>query len=73
MVTVIVTTFPASPTAGVYVKLNGEAFALPGFTLPKPLWLRLTAVALPPKVLPLTVIGFMSQVDPSFELRITTG
>lgn len=73
MVTVIVTIFPASPAAGVYVKLNGEELALPGFTLPKPLWLRLTAVALPPKVLALTVIGVMPQVDPAFEPRVTTG
>lgn len=73
MVTVIVTTFPASAGEGVYVKLNGEALAFPGFTFPKPLWLRLTTVALPPKVLPLTVIGVTPQVAPSFELRVTTG
>ena len=74
VVTVMVTTFPISPRAGVYVKLNGDVLeVLPLVILPKPFSATMIDVALPPKVFPLTVIGDMPHVLPLAALNSTTG
>ena len=73
MVTVIVTVLPASPAAGVYVKLKGEALAEEGLTVPVPFSVIVTLVALPPKVLPATVTAVVPQVLPEELLRVTAG
>jgi hypothetical protein len=57
VVTVIVTTLPASLFSGTYVKEKGDEVADEGAMEPCPSSVIVTAVALPPKVLPLTVIG----------------
>jgi hypothetical protein len=57
----------------VYVNENGEADALAGLTVPAPLSLIVTCVALPPKVLPATVTGVVPQVDPLALLNVTVG
>jgi hypothetical protein len=64
VVTVIVTIFPASPGAGVYVE---------GVTVPAPFSVMVTSVALPPNVFPLTVTASVEQVDPLREERLTSG
>jgi len=58
------TVFPISPAKGVYVKLNGVVPVDKGETDPAPFSVRVTLVALPPKVLPLIVIGVVPHVDP---------
>jgi hypothetical protein len=69
----MVTTFPASPAAGVYVKLNGDDEVEPGVTVPAPFSVIVTEVALPPKVFPDTVIGVSSHVEPDVELNVRVG
>ena len=64
VVTVIVTVVPASPGAGVYVNENGDVPVDKGLTLPEPFSVIVTDVALPPKILPLTVMGLSTHVDP---------
>jgi hypothetical protein len=49
---------------GVYVKANGDTIDDTGFTVPAPLSVMVTLVAVPPKVLPLTVTGAIPQVLP---------
>jgi hypothetical protein len=71
--TVIVTVFPTSPAAGVYVKPNVLLLELVGVTLPAPFSVMVTLVALPPKVLPLTVIGEVPQVLPLALLKFRVG
>jgi hypothetical protein len=71
--TVIVTSLPASPAAGVYVKLNGELLELVIFKLPAPFSLKLTLVALPPNVLPVIVFAVDTHVLPLGELKLTLG
>jgi hypothetical protein len=65
--------FPASPAAGVYVKLNGELPAVDEDTEPAPSSVIVTDVALPPKVLPLNVIGVTPQVEPDAADNVTVG
>jgi hypothetical protein len=62
VVTVIVTVFPTSWLVGVYVNENGEVFAEAGIIEPLPFPVIVTAVALPPKVFPVTETGVNSQV-----------
>jgi len=73
VVTVITTTLPASPATGVYVKLNGDAVAERGVTVPPPFSVIVTLVALPPKVLPVTVTAVTPHVLPDVELSARTG
>jgi hypothetical protein len=73
VVTVIVTMLPASPGAGVYVNENGDVPVDEGLTLPKPFPVIFTAVALPPKMLPLTVIGLSTHVDPDELPSVSVG
>lgn len=73
VVTVIVTVVPTSPAAGVYVKLNGEALADAGVTVPAPLSVIVTLEALPPNVFPLTVTDVVPQVLPELLLSINVG
>ena len=44
-----------------------------GLTVPAPPFVMFTLVALPPKVLPLTVKGVTPQVLPFVPLRVTAG
>ncbi len=55
------------------MKSNGVVLADVISKLPSPLWLRLTLVALPPKVFPLTVTASAEQVLPLIELKATVG
>ena len=73
VVTVIVTVVPISAAAGVYVNENGDAFADGGLTLPAPLSVIVTSVALPPKVLSVTVTGVVPQVLPLTLLNAKVG
>jgi hypothetical protein len=73
VVTVIVTVWPASPDAGVYVNEKGEELADEGLTEPCPSVEIVTCVALPPKTLLVTVTGTGSHVVPLAELRFTVG
>ena len=73
VVTVIVTVLPASPAAGVYVKLKGELVALRMFNVPAPSSDKLTFVALPPNVLPVTVTALLLHVLPLLLLKLTVG
>jgi hypothetical protein len=72
-VTVILTVFPTSPLFGVYVNANGRVLVVTGLTVPAPFSVIVTLVALPPKVLPVTVTGFMSHVLPLVLPRVTVG
>ena len=73
VVTVMITVCPASPVAGLYVNANGWLTAEPGVTIPAPFSVIDTLVALPPKILPLTVTGNVLQVLPLLLLRVTVG
>jgi hypothetical protein len=74
VVTVIMTDFPRSPFFGVYVKLNGDFVDDVGLIDPAPpFWVIVTFVALPPKVLPATVIGVVPHVLPLVLLSVTVG
>ncbi len=55
------------------MKVNGLVLADVIFKFPFPLWLRLTLVAAPPKVFPLTVTASEAQVFPLIELKATVG
>jgi hypothetical protein len=57
----------------VYVNENGEAVALPGLTVPAPLSLIVTFVALPPKALLVTVTAVVPQVDPPVLFNVIIG
>jgi hypothetical protein len=57
----------------VYVNENGNANVLTGATEPSPFSVIVTLVALPPKVLPLTLIASEMQVVPLLLLRVTVG
>ena len=63
MVTVIVTVFPASPAAGVYVKSNGDELAVAWLTVPAPFSVIVTLVALV-NVFPVTDTGVIPQMLP---------
>ena len=73
VVIVIVTTFPISASAGVYVNENGDVEAEDGDTVPDPFSVIVTLVALPPNVLSLTVSGVVPQVLPEELLRVIVG
>ncbi len=55
------------------MKSNGVVLVDMISKLPSPLWLRLTLVALPPKVFPLTVTASVEQVLPLIELKLKVG
>jgi hypothetical protein len=73
VVTVIVTVFPKSPLAGVYVNENGEVFEEAGVTEPLPFPVIVTRVALPPNVFPEIVTIVNPQVLTVVLLRVTVG
>jgi hypothetical protein len=73
VVKVIVTVLPASAGAGVYVNENGDEVTFEGDTEPAPSSVMATAVALPPKVLPLTVIGLVPHAVPLRLSSVTEG
>jgi len=73
VVTVIVTVFPISAFLGVYVNANGDFFEETGLTDPDPSSLIVTLVALPPKILPLIVMGAVPQVLPRLLLNNNVG
>ena len=68
----MITVFPASATAGVYVNENGELFVADGLTTPAPLVVIVTLVALL-NVLPLTVTGITPQVLPPVLPSVSVG
>jgi hypothetical protein len=73
VVTVIITFFPISLLFGVYVNANGDFDAVVGVTEPLPFCVIVTFVALPPKVLPLTVTAVVPHVLPLVLLNETVG
>jgi hypothetical protein len=72
VVRVIITEFPASPAAGVYVNANGDVPVVEGVTEPAPFSVIVTDVAFV-KVLPLIVTGVVPQVLPLMLLRVSAG
>jgi hypothetical protein len=72
VVTVIVIVLPASPAAGVYVKVKGEAVAVAGPTDPAPFSVIVTVVAFE-NVLPPIVTGVVPHVLPLIPLRVSAG
>jgi hypothetical protein len=73
VVTVIVTILPASPAAGVYWKEKGDTLVEEVNKVPEPLPVIITLVALPPKVLPLTVTAAVPHVLPLVLFRVKVG
>lgn len=71
VVTVIVTVFPASPVLGVYVNVNGDLDDDAGLTDPSPFSEIATRSAIPPKVLPDTVMGVKLHVLPDVLPSVT--
>ena len=69
---VMVTVLPASPAAGVYVKLNGDEEVVPGLTEPAPSPVIVTEVAFV-NVFPLIVTGLVPQVFPLVAARVMAG
>ncbi len=55
------------------MKLNGDADADAGVTVPPPLSVMVTLVALPPKVFPVTVTAVIPQVLPETDPRVRSG
>jgi len=72
-VTFMIIVLPASATSGVYVNANGLTVDDNGLTVPAPFSVIVTLVALPPKLLPLTVTGRLAHVFPDIELKVTVG
>ena len=68
----MITVFPTSATAGVYVNENGELFDEAGLTTPAPLVVIVTFVALL-NVLPLTVTGVTPHVLPPVLPSVSIG
>jgi hypothetical protein len=68
----MITVFPASATAGIYVKENGDAVAETGFTEPAPFVVIVRFVAFV-NVLPLIVTGVIPQVFPLLLLSVSEG
>ena len=64
---------PASEAAGVYIKANGVVLVEAGITEPPPFSVIVTLVALPLKVLSLTVIGVVPHVLPVILPSVTIG
>ena len=52
---------------------KGDVFVESGLTVPAPFSAMLTLVALPPNVLPLTVMGVVPQVLPLLPARLSVG
>ena len=73
VVTFMVIVLPASAATGVYVNANGLTVEDKGFTVPAPFSEIVTLVALPPKLLPLTVTGELLHVLPDIVLNVTVG
>jgi len=73
VVAVIVIVLPPSDNAGVYSNENGETAEDEGTRVPAPLCVRVTFVALPPKVLPDMVTGAIPHVLPVRLLSVTVG
>jgi hypothetical protein len=73
VVTVMVIVLPASEADGVYVKAKGELADEGGLSDPPPFSDKDTLVALPPNILPLTVIAEVPQVLPLVEESVTVG
>jgi hypothetical protein len=73
VVAVIVTILPPSVTAGVYVNEKGDTIDDDGLNIPAPFDVNVTSVAVPPKVLPVTVTAAIPQVLPFVLLRATIG
>lgn len=73
VVAVIITVLPASPAAGVYVKLNGETVTVAGASVPVPLLVNDTLVAFPPNSFPAIVTGAVPQVFPVILLSTIDG
>jgi len=69
----MITFFPASAAFGVYVNVNGDVVAEAGETVPFPLCVIVTFVALPPKVLPVTVRATTPHVLPDAPLSLRVG
>lgn len=55
------------------MKANGVVADPAGFTVPAPFSVIVTLVVLPPKLLVVTVIGAVPQVDPLTLLSVTVG
>jgi hypothetical protein len=70
---IMVIVLSPSDNAGVYANEKGDVLAEEGTRVPAPLWVRVTLVALPPKLLPVTVTGVIPQVLPVRLLRVTVG
>jgi len=70
VVTVIVLVCPMSETLGVYVNENGLVLVDVGVNVPNPLCVKVTLVADPPNVFPVTVIGVVLHVDEVVPLRV---
>jgi hypothetical protein len=73
VITVIVTTLPASVLSGMYVKLNGDEVSETGTIDPFPSDESVTSVALPPNVLLSMVTGVKKQVVPLIAPKARTG
>jgi len=73
VVTLTIIVLPASAAAGVYVNANGLTADDKGLNVPAPFSVIVTLVALPPKLLPLTVTGVMPHVLPEIALKVTVG
>ena len=69
---VMVTVLPASPAAGVYVKLNGDVEVVPGLTEPAPSSVIVTEVAFVNELPPI-VTGVITQVFPLVPARVIAG
>jgi hypothetical protein len=72
VVKVNTTVLPASDADGVYVILNGVVLKLLALSNPLPFDVTFTSVALPPKILPLNVMGVLLHVDPDAALNVST-
>ena len=68
----IITVFPASASAGVYVNENGDVPDDPGVTEPAPFSVIVTEVAFV-NVFPVTVIGVVEHVLPFVEDSTSVG
>lgn len=73
VVTVIVLVCPISETFGVYVKEKGLVLVDVGVNVPKPLCVKVTLVADPPKTFPVTVIGVVLHVCELVPFNVNVG
>lgn len=73
VVTVMTIVLPASSGAGVYENVKGDVPEEDGLSDPAPFSLKVTLVALPPKVLPATVTIVVPHTLPLMELRDRVG